>query len=315
MKFSMYAGFMERVREQGIEKAAQYAKNLGFSAVEFLADTSENGYVPFTSAREAEEAAEKLKKYELAVSCYSVFCDLWSSDPDIEQVMLEQVKIAAALGSPYFHHTLIPWLSVPKDAPDFETAIEKIVKIAKNIADYAADFGMICIYEDQGFYINGVEPFGLFWNRMKAVCSNVGICGDLGNILFADEQPQDFVQKYAQDICHIHVKDYLKKETVSSPGKGWMKTKGNNWLRDTVVGDGVVNFAECMKILQRIGYDGYYSLENTHPEPYEDGVRQAMRTLEKRQFDIGTLVNITDMETWTFQQRKCTDGEKNAERK
>lgn len=36
MKFSMYARFPELLQSEGIEKAAVYAKSLGFSSVEML---------------------------------------------------------------------------------------------------------------------------------------------------------------------------------------------------------------------------------------------------------------------------------------
>lgn len=280
MKFAMYAGFSKEVLECGIEEAAKHAQSLGFSAVEFLADGFCMENTPFLEVEEAKKAAKILKKYGLSVACYSVCCDLWS-DPSIENFMMKQVEVAAAVGSPYFHHTLIPWLEFPENAPVFDEVIDHVVSAAKKIADHANRYGITCLYEDQGIYVNGVKNFGSFWKKIKKLCSNVGICGDLGNILFVNEQPQKFLCEYAQDIKHIHVKDYLRKKAMICPGNYWIKAREGEWLRDTIIGDGVINLEECMKILKNIGYEGYFSLENTHPEPYEEGVKQAMHLLEE----------------------------------
>ncbi|MBO5071181.1 MAG: sugar phosphate isomerase/epimerase [Roseburia sp.] len=280
MKFAMYAGFSKKVIENGIEDAAKYALQLGFSSVEFLANSFCEEKTPILDLASAKMAREVLDQYQLPVACYSVFSNLWKN-PDGEKYLMKQVEIAAALGAPYLHHTLLPWISLPEDAPGYGEAIEETVKAAARIADYANTFGITCIYEDQGYYVNGVEGFKGFWDKMKERCENIGICGDLGNILFVNEKPQDFLAAYIKDICHVHVKDYLWKKSDTSPGRYWTEAKDNSWLRDTMIGDGVIDFEICMNILKNAGYQGYFSLENTHPEPYEEGVQQAMECLQR----------------------------------
>ena len=191
------------------------------------------------------------------------------------------VEVAAELGSPYFHHTLLPG-DVRQGSPSsYKEGVRAAVEAAAQIADYAADFGIICIYEDQGQYVNGVEGFRGFWTEMKKRCKNVGICGDFGNILYVNETPEAFLEVYSRDICHVHVKDYLWKKGAISPGRYWCRGKGDSWLRDTMVGSGVIDFAACIKILNEAGYSGAFALELLHPEPYEAGVHQAMEYLKK----------------------------------
>lgn len=178
-QFAMYEGFSERILENGVADTARYAKKMGFSAVEFLANMFSKENTPFHDMESAKEAGKVLESYHLPTACYSVYCDLWS-DPKIESLMLKQVEIAAALKSPYFHHTLLPWLVLPENAPEYERAVAEVVERAGKIADYAKDFGITCIYEDQGLYVNGIDGFRLFWKQMKERSDNVGICGDLG---------------------------------------------------------------------------------------------------------------------------------------
>lgn len=276
MKFTMYHNFSDYVRDKGIEEASEIALRLGFSSVEMLASLEPGFENPVSSIEEAKQIRTVLDKYHLPMSCYSVYVDLWRS-PEKEKALMKQVEIAAALGSPYFHHTLLPCDKNNAGFSSYEEAVDEIVEVAARIADYADTFGITCIYEDQGYYVNGVEGFGKFWNRIKKRCENVGICGDLGNILFVNETPQAFLEAYIEDICHVHIKDYLWKNTANCPGKYWSETKDGSWVRDTMVGSGVVDFEACMDVLKKGGYQGRFALENFHPEPYEEGVFQAIQ--------------------------------------
>ncbi len=275
MDFTMYAGFSHMIGQVGIDKAAEYAKDLGFTSVELLSDCYNKQPDVISDVTAAKKASAILKQKELTPICYSVYANLWK-DEDALRHILHLVEIAAALEIPYFHHTVLPGTSVATDAPKFEEAIEGAVIAAEQIAKHAEKFGIMCLYEDQGEYVNGVEGFGAFYREMKRCCSNVGVCGDMGNILFVNEKPEDFFAAYAKDICHVHIKDYLQKEMETPLGRYWYSTQNGIWIRETMVGDGVVNLEACMKILKEAGYQGAFALENGHIEPYEIGVRQAM---------------------------------------
>lgn len=275
VQFAMYSRFSGYVNQHGIEAAARYAKDLGFSGVEFFADAFGVDSDPVSTVEEAKHAKEVLDQYNLSVECYSVYAFLLDR-PEQEEFLMKHVELAAALGSPYFHHTLLPGR-----IPSYEDAVDKVVEAAGRIADYAKTLGITCIYEDQGFYVNGIDGFKVFWDKMKKRSDNVGICGDLGNIQFVNEPAETFLEAYADDIRHVHVKDYLKKTAKESPGRYWIKTQNDIWLRDTMIGSGVVNFEACMKVLKKIGYKGKFALENGHPEPYEEGVKQAMEYLRR----------------------------------
>ena len=61
---------------------------------------------------------------------------------------------------------------------------------------------------------------------------------------------------------HVHAKDFLLKSGgCIDPGEGWFRSRGQNFLRGTVVGHGVVPVAQCIAILKTAGYDGWLSLE------------------------------------------------------
>lgn len=278
MRFAMYSRFNSMANRIGLEATADFAAEMGFAAVEVLESTGENHPVLIPDVETAKKAKAVLAERGLTVACYSVGSNLYHSPEAVESLM-KQAEIAAALDCPFLHHTLLPILRMTEGMPSFEEGIAVAVEAAGRVADFAKPLGIRCIYEDQGLYANGVEGFGVFYRQMKQNCSNIGVCGDIGNSLFVDEGAEKFFAAYAEDICHVHIKDYLRKSVKEAPGKYWLPTRGGNWLRDTLIGDGVVDFDACMQILKNVGYDGVYALENEHPEPFEEGVKQAMNFL------------------------------------
>lgn len=281
MEFTMFYGFNQRISAMGFEKAILEVKELGFSSVELLGNTNPGGTNVVRNLLEAKYLRSLLDQHGVYEACYSVVANFWDN-PKAEEDLKLHIEIAAELGSPYVHHTVLPGGYTPETGgPSREDAIKKAVECSVRVADYAKDFGITCLYEDQGNYANGVKGFGDFYNEVKKSCSNVGVCADLGNILFVDEEPQPFIETYIQDVRHVHIKDYLRKYQKESPGERWMAGFNDSWMRDTVVGDGVIDVEACIKILKDAGYNGCFAFENGHKEPYLPGTQQAMYLLNK----------------------------------
>lgn len=280
MDITMYGYFSGIILDAGIEKACETAVSLGYTSVEDINSMVKGVRNAIPDVTAASQAKNVLDQYGLPVVCHSVIADVWNNK-NAEKELKEQADIAKELGAPYLHHTLLPWLTLSPDTPNYNDAIRTAVNVAAKVAHYAETLGITCIYEDQGYYVNGVKGFGGFFDEMKKRCENVGVCGDLGNILFVNEAPESFLEDYIKDIRHIHIKDYLRKKDTISPGLFWMRASDNNWLRDTMVGSGVVNFEACIKVLKEAGYQGAFSLELSPPEPFEEGTQQAIQYLKR----------------------------------
>jgi len=281
MQFTMYSRFNQTLAKLGAQSTADYAANLGFSSVEVLEVTSPGHPSVIPDRETAKTIRQVLAERGLTVACYSVGTCVYRS-PEAEESLKYQAEIAAELGSPFLHHTLIPWLKKPADAPSFDEALEITADAAARVAKHAAPLGITCLYEDQGLYANGVTGFGTFYREIKNRAQNVGVCGDVGNVLFVDESPVPFFREFIGEIRHVHIKDYLYKTNTSvSPGMYWLGTDGGNWVRDTMIGHGDLDIAGCMDILKKAGYDGALAFENEHPEPYEAGVKQGMDYLKR----------------------------------
>ena len=278
MHYTMYTRFNELLNAVGPEAAADRAKEMGFESVEMFSGTQPSTISDVETARQVRQIFEKRG---LHFACYSVYADLYESEKHIELMMLH-ADLAAALGSPYLHFTILPWLILGPEHPSIDEGIAFAVDAAERVARHAEPLGVTCIFEDQGMYLNGIENFGKFFYELKSRCSNVGVCGDVGNILFVDEDPAPFFEAFKEDLKHVHIKDYLHKPAGSDPvGRYWLPTRGRQWLRDTMIGSGVIDFKACMDVLKSIGYDGPLALELGHPEPFDVGVQQAMEYLNR----------------------------------
>ena len=42
---------------------------------------------------------------------------------------------------------------------------------------------------------------------------------------------------------------------------GWFRTRGGNFIRGTIAGNGVIPVAQCIYMLKQAGYAGFLSLE------------------------------------------------------
>ena len=281
MHYTMYSRFSELLKEVGPEAAADRAKEMGFESVEMFSTTSPGEPSIIPDVETAREVRRIFEDRGLHFACYSVYAFLYENE-EAQKNMLLHADLAAALGSPYLHYTILPWLVLDEDKPTIEDGIAFAVDVAEKIARYCEPLGVTCIFEDQGMYLNGIENFGKFFYELKSRCSNVGVCGDVGNILFVDEDPAPFLEAFKDDIKHVHIKDYLRKPAGSDPvGRYWLPTRGGQHLRDTMVASGVVDFKACMEVLKSIGYDGGLGLELGHPEPFDVGVKQAMEYLNR----------------------------------
>ena len=91
---------------------------------------------------------------------------------------------------------------------------------------------------------------------------NYGWLVDVGNFICADEDSLHALGTAAPYAVHAHIKDFLwKKGTEPNPGKGWFKSRGGNYVRGTIVGNGVIPVAQCVGMLKNAGYDGTVSVE------------------------------------------------------
>ena len=267
MKIAMYSQFSNLVKENGIEAAADIARSYGCEAVEFIDVFGRPSVID--DEKTALEFRRVLKEKGLEVACYSVAVNLVlpsdsSFDSDAaERYVMHSAKMAAIVGSPYLHHTLVLELTYNEKSyvRDFGRVMEMLLPHTCAIADLCNSLGMTVLYEPQGYYANGRERFIAFYNEMKKRGKRVGVCGDMGNSLFCDWRPEDFFEELASEIKHIHAKDYIL--LTDGNARGYSSVSGKK-IVPVAFGEGDVDVARCISAVCEKGYGGAISLEGEY---------------------------------------------------
>lgn len=230
----------------------------------------------------AKAIADKAREKGLEITCFSAGIDLAANDGvDRVSQLKKWADCAAAAGSPYLHHTLALSLKPAYGPVTFRDIRDRVTPMAQEIFDYAADKGVLCLYEDQGLYCNGSERFGDFMAHLNRPA---GVCLDFGNCMFVDEMPEKFASMFLPLIKHAHLKDYLIRPAyMPHPGEGYYVTAEGNYLIEVPMGHGSVHFERVFAMLLRQGYDGWFSTEYTGPGDVKElqmGVRNVRRYYE-----------------------------------
>lgn len=260
MKIANYTVFCEDIKNKGLEYALEHTVSLGFEAVEFLSMAGEEDSI-LTKSMPSEKIKALLDSYGLSVSCYSVGVNLLVGDrSENERRMLEHVELAAALGSPFVHHTITMLLSPAPGNPSYTEVLDEVFPSVEKIAKYCEERGMTCLYEPQGMYFNGINGLKGLMDKMKANGRKVGICADFGNSLFVDEAPYDVISAFIDDVGHVHVKDFVVSDTMLG-GVDRLRSRSGKYLYDTDLGTGIVRSDNCFELLKKAGYNGAVSVE------------------------------------------------------
>ena len=272
MKLAMYAFFTHVLRHQGAEQAVLMAKRCGFEAIEILEGVRPGSPPLFATKEAAEHLRALMEKHGIRCACYSVSINVLAKDMGQDRnvsavdTLKRIAEIAQILGSPYLHHTL----TIGYQPPEGQTVtvhdlLPDLVSHASQVAEYCDLLGLTVLYEPQGYYVNGLDGFPLFYEKMKGLGHPVGVCGDFGNSLYAGCDPTDFFARYAAEMRHVHVKDLRLEDGIlnrqNAPSRQWDLTRDGKYITETHLGDGIVDMDACFAKLLGVGYNGTYALE------------------------------------------------------
>ena len=277
MKTSVFLiSYQKHWNQHNIKEILEYVKNDGFDAAEPCYAHELKGPEGAENAKAVKEEGDRLG---LDFSCFSHGINLLDrSREEVVQEMKYCVDMAKVLGASYFHHTFQLTCS-QKNLPLYNTHKQTFIDIAKEIAYYAGEKGIECLYEDQGYLMNTPERMCELLHEVNL--PNTGICLDVGNALFYDQLPETYAGILSSYIKHVHIKDYLRKPVEMLGNKtGWSSSISGNALRGTIVGHGAVNFEKIFSVLLLGGYDGYYSLEYEGKEETLLGVSQSLENMK-----------------------------------
>lgn len=240
-------------------KICDIAKEIGFEGIEFIdLDNKEFG-ITTDPLKTAAEIREYCKKIGLSVIAYTVGANFLAEDINSELERLKRcVDVAAELGAPLMRHDVC--YALPK-SPDYtyREAIRDMKDNISAISDYARSKGVRTCTENHGYIFQAPERVE---ELIRAVGNpNYGWLCDMGNFLCADCDPIKSVTIASKYAIHVHAKDFLYKSGQLPRPEGFFGTACGNHLRGTVLGHGVVPVAQCVRVLNAAGYDGFVSVE------------------------------------------------------
>lgn len=259
VKFSYYTGCRERLLSRDYNGLFSFLRENGYTAIEPLEFELANEKI-FSSYDEAVALRSLLDENGIAVSCYSVCVDVFADPASSREFLLTQAKIAAALGSPYLHHTIYPpFVNVP-DMPTYDEALQGVLPTLCDVIRYASKLGVTVLYEPQGFVFNGKSLASLI-KHLHTVegCEDVGVCFDFGNSAFVDCEPTDLLNELFPFVRHVHLKDYKYVDESINADK--YRTKGGKAMVEVLFGEGDMNVERLISVLREKGYNGYCSTE------------------------------------------------------
>ncbi|HTQ56842.1 MAG TPA: sugar phosphate isomerase/epimerase family protein [Bryobacteraceae bacterium] len=234
----------------GLERAAQ----LGFRYVEPMVHNgrellSEAGYFHSVSLDdEPREIQDLLDRYGLRASGLSAHCPLMR--PEISVPYLQKaIRFAAAIGAPVVNTDegiRPPWIADDDIWPVMRYTLTAALRVA----------------ERYGVAI-GIEPHQSISRTTAGLCRIASLVNspwlqfnyDTGNAFLAGEDPYEGLNAVRARLAHVHAKDIALAHAEAERGKVTGTPVG------CACGDGVIDWARVIGILEQSGWTGVLSCE------------------------------------------------------
>lgn len=233
----------------------EYARELEVGGVEMMNFCEE---LKTPDMEMAKRIGSLARSYGLKLPCFSLLADVLGDAERTVPEVKRYAEICSELEIPYLHHTVAPDFRNPHITDEErEERFLRCFDDVMSIAERAKELGVKTLIECQGFVFNGVK------NTLRLADMSggtVGIVADIGNILFFDEKPEDFIRAAGSRVCHAHLKEYERSATPFMGGE-FYETRLSSYLCDAEIGTGCADLDEIGKAFREIGYNGFYALE------------------------------------------------------
>ncbi len=262
--------------------AVNKARELGFDAIEFT-DLRPNDNPSYMEQVDyAHRLREEADKSGVKINAYAVGAVMFQPDhtaADAEVSRLSgQADIAAILGARIMRHDVCYKLGKAGLSRSFDLMLPNIRENILRVTEYAAKSGVKTCVENHGYIAQDSDRMERLFNTVNH--ENFGLLIDIGNFVCVDENPITAVSRLAPYAIHVHIKDMIVSPG-SSHDPGTSATRGCNYFRGTIVGQGSVPVKQCIKIIKRAGYDGDYTIEFEGAEDCIYGISKGFDNLKK----------------------------------
>ncbi len=286
MKISVSSYSFQQYIKQG--KLTQYdtveeARKIGLEAIEFI-DMCPKAEATLDEQKEyAYKIRSRADELGMTINAYTIGANLFrGSDEENEKEvkrLCDQLDVANILGVSVMRHDVCYSLTKTGQGRSFDLMLPTIAKNARKITEYGASLGIKTCSENHGYIAQDSDRVERLVNAVAH--DNYGLLVDFGNFSCVDEDNATAVSRVAPYAFHAHAKDMHKY-----PGSGHnpgcsLLTRGGNWLRGAIIGQGNVPVKQCIRIMKRAGYDGFLSIEFEGVEDCIYGISKGFENLKK----------------------------------
>ncbi|MBE6384832.1 MAG: sugar phosphate isomerase/epimerase [Lentisphaerae bacterium] len=246
--------------ELGILEAIDWVANAGGEHIELVPGATWDSHTPGL----VEKIVARAKEAGIDLSSYTIGANFIQPDDAARAKEVARIKaevdIAGALGVKFMRYDAgsrpIPETSLE----NFEKDLPVVADCCREVAAYAAKYGITCSVENHGYHFQNCERVRRLVNMVNL--PNYRTTLDVGNFMCADGDSVASVRSNIDIASFIHFKDFFRRTAGNPPlGEGWMRTRAGHYLRATVIGHGSVELVPIAKIIKESGYDGYISVE------------------------------------------------------
>ncbi|MFC3770215.1 sugar phosphate isomerase/epimerase family protein [Paenibacillus sp. GCM10012303] len=255
------------------EQGAEHVEIVPLSAMK---ERMKDGKYVAEIRRAAEDAGLELSNY--AVGGNFAGKDDAALAGEIARIK-EQVDIAHALGVKRMRHDTARRPMAQCSADWFERDLPAVADACREIADYAAGYGITTSLENHGYYVQTADRVLRILQAVNR--PNFKTTVDVGNFLCADEDPHVAVAKVIGHASMVHIKDFYYRQRCKNPGEGWFETLNGNYLRGAIAGCGFLDMPHLLSTIKSSGYNGYLSIEFEGMEPAVVGTRIAFQNVRR----------------------------------
>jgi sugar phosphate isomerase/epimerase len=258
-----------------LQDTVKLVAELGFSGIEFIDLPGDTYDEKRSLARELRQSADS---HGLTIIAYSIGANLALStqselDAEVSRIC-RQLEIANVMGCSVMRHDICHSLGKSGMLRSYGLMLPTIADACRRIAEYGATLGIKTCVENHGFVFQDSYRVEELFNRVAH--DNFGLLVDIANFACADEHCPDAVSRVAPYAVHVHAKDM---HLSSSPREGYSQTRGCNYFKGAIFGEGDVSAEKSLKILKKAGYDGFYSIEFEGSEDCISAIKKSRENL------------------------------------
>ncbi|MGH2459711.1 MAG: sugar phosphate isomerase/epimerase family protein [Chloroflexota bacterium] len=261
-----------RSGELSNSEVVRFVHGLGVSGIELMDGLIRDDEFQPTRAALAET--------EMKVVCYDLSADFVMPERADRRAAVEKARRglenAARFGAPLA--LVVPGALKASVSPAVARAW--IIEGLRACVPIATRLGLTLTIEDHSSQAAVYGRSAHLIQICDAVGPHLAVTYDVGNFLLAREDPLAAADCLAGRIVHAHFKDWqIVAPSEPPPPRGVVGVDGTRYT-GAVLGEGMLDLPGATTRLQRVGYDGYVSVEYEGPGDPRATVRRGVDLLQ-----------------------------------